>query len=253
MIAVSDMAEGIGSIILIVVVWAGFAAVPVVLAVRLGVRIWRRFSLRTRLQQWALQHGWTFRDLDLGLTSLQSGTPFAAVSGSLATEVLSGTYQGMPATSFRLTIEKSTVEVGGVQQPVVRDWHVVAVALPAPLPRIEVTPERPGAALGRLVGMEDMQLESESFNEAYRVTTADPRTAHAVLHPRLMERLLQPDARRSPWRIQGGWVATWRTGATDLQALDGRLGLLAAIVGSVPRHVWLDHGVDPNLRPVSAS
>ena len=36
---------------------------------------------------------------------------------------------------------------------------------------------------------------------------------------------------------------------TDLDRLASRLGLLTAVVRSIPRHVWLDHGFDPVPAP----
>ena len=93
------------------------------------------------------------------------------------------------------------------------------------------------------------QFESEAFNRAYRVAADDQRTGHAILPPRLMERLL-PDALGNAWRIDGTWILSWEPGTTDLDRLAPRLGLLSAVVRSVPRHVWQDHG-DPT-RPRSA-
>ena len=123
--------------------------------------------------------------------------------------------------------------------------HVVALALPTYLPTVEVTPEGFGARLAKLVGAQDLQLESEAFNQAYRVAASDDRMGHAIVHPRLMERLLRPDALGHAWRIDGTWILSWELGKIDLARLAPRLGLLSAVVRSVPRHVWLDHGYDP--------
>ena len=112
-------------------------------------------------------------------------------------------------------------------------------------PTVEVTPEGLGARLAKLVGAQDVQFESEAFNRAYRVAATDQRTGHAILHPRLMERLLRADALGSAWRIGGTWILSWEPGTTDLDRLASRLGLLSAVVRSIPRHVWQDHGYDP--------
>ena len=47
------------------------------------------------------------------------------------------------------------------------------------------------------------------------------------------------------WRIDGDWVLSWRSGATDLDTLAARLSILAAVVSSVPQFVWQDYGYGP--------
>ena len=46
---------------------------------------------------------------------------------------------------------------------------------------------------------------------------------HAILHPRLMERLLRGDALGNAWRIEGTWILSWELGTTDLDRLASRL------------------------------
>ena len=100
--------------------------------------------------------------------------------------------------------------------------------------------------LATLVGGQDIRVESDDVNRAYRVAATDERFGHAIVHPRLMERLLQPDALGIAWRIEGPWILSWEPGETDLDRVAPRLGLLAAVVRSIPPHVWQDHGVDPD-------
>ena len=107
----------------------------------------------------------------------------------------------------------------------------MGVALPTYLPTVELTPDGFGAKLAKLVGAQDIQFESEDFNRAFRVASSDPEVAHAIVHPRLMERMLRDDALGSAWRIEGTWILTWAAGSTDLDRLVSRLGLLARSCG----------------------
>lgn len=221
-------------------------AVMLVLVPVLGIgflvlTFWLQHKRKQALQLWAARNGWTYVDRDDSWTRLQRGQPFEQGHDRRASEVLQGRYESMPAVSF--AYRWST---GSGKEETTHTAHVVAVGLPAYLPTLEVTPEGLGARLVKMLGAQDMQFESEDFNRAYRVAAGDQRTAHAVLHPRLMERLLRADAVGSSWRIEGPWIASWTSGGTDLATLAPRLGLLTAVVRSVPRHVWLDHGYDPS-------
>ncbi|ADG75858.1 hypothetical protein Cfla_2975 [Cellulomonas flavigena DSM 20109] len=200
-----------------------------------------------RLADWGRLNGWHYERYDSSLLRLQSGTPFDAGDAHSASEVLDRPWQGRHAVSFTYTWV-----VGSGKNRQTKHAHVVALHLPARLPRLEVTPEGLGAAVIKLVGGKDLQLELEEFNREYRVSSADERTAHAVLHPRLMERLLREDSRGLPWRLEGRWLLTWDRGRTDVDRIAARLMLLGAIADAVPRHVWQDHGHDPAAGTIGA-
>lgn len=217
-----------------------FVAIPVVAVLSLVVASWRDRRRQRALQRWALASGWGYVAADPTLVHLQRGHPFGIGRQRMATEVLHGTFDGLPALSFRYQWT-----TGSGKSRSTSFAHVVAVGLPAYLPRLEVTPEGVGARLAKLVGAQDIQFESEEFNRAFRVEAGDLAFAHAVLAPRLMERLIRPDAARRPWRIEGTWVASWQPGGTVVETLGDRLAILVAVVRAIPRHVWQDHGWDP--------
>ncbi|MCC2336216.1 hypothetical protein [Cellulomonas wangsupingiae] len=221
----------------------GVFAVGAVVVVVAGVAgRWLAERRRQQLVAWAQQTGWTYsrRDPGLGLATVHSRPPFAQGRSRTVEDVLTGTYEGMRAVSF--TYGWTT---GSGDERREHEVHVVGVALPAYLPVLEVTPEGVGARLAKAFGARDLQLESAAFNAAYRVDAPDARTAHAILHPRTLERLLRPDALGLSWRIEGTWLLSWEGGATDAARIAPRLGVLAGIVRGVPRHVWQDHGHDP--------
>jgi len=206
---------------------------------------WAGRKRRERLIAWAATNGWTYAASDVSLTNFSQWQPFGVGHSKRATEVLAGRYDRLSALSFAYRWT-----TGSGRESTTHTAHIVAVVLPAYLPRVELTPDGLGAKLAKLVGAQDLTFESADFNRAYRVSASDPRVAHAIVHPRLMERMLRDDARGSSWRIDGTWLLSWETGSTDLDRLATRLGVLSAVVRSVPRHVWLDHGFDPLTSPV---
>jgi len=201
--------------------------------------ILQRRRVRT-LAAWAALNGWEYRASAPQLTECWQGRPFGVGTSRRATEVLSGTWQGRPATSF---LYRYTEKSGDNRQT--HSFHVLTLTLPAFLPTLELTPEGLGTRLAKVIGGQDLQFESEDFNQAWRVTSRMPRFASDVVHPRLMERLLRPGSRTN-LRIEGTEILTWSAGTTDLDLIASRLGLLDAVVRSIPRFVWLEHGYDPS-------
>ena len=206
--------------------------------------LWAQRKRHEAFRQWAAVSGWTYEESDQSLVNLSRDQPFGVGSSRTAKEVLRGTFESRAAVSF--TYSWTT---GSGKNRSTHTAHVVALALPTYLPTVEVTPEGLGAKLVKMLGARDLQFESEAFNQAFRVAASDPRVGHAILHPRLMERLLRGDALGASWRIDGTWILSWESGRTDLDRLAARLGLLSAVVRGIPRHVWLDHGYDPAPAP----
>lgn len=193
-----------------------------------------------RKRAWADSVGWTVVGTDRSLVSRWPGTPFGIGSNRRVSELVVGSFDGRPAMSFAYRYT-----TGSGKNRSTSTFHVIALALPTYLPRLELTP---GNALQRLaarLGAQDIEFESQAFNDAWRVAAPDERFAHSVLHPRLMERLLRPDAARTSLRIEGTDLLSWSPGAPRYDAIGPRLRVLSDVVDAVPRFVWLDHGHDP--------
>ncbi len=217
----------------------GLLLAPVVLA--LGIWSQRR---RTRtIQAWATAAGWRYVGSDPSLVTRWRGTPFGVGHGHQVSDLVTGRFAGRPSMSFTYRYR-----TGSGKEESTYTFHVVATSLPAYLPNLQLTPEHLGARIARAFGRQDIQFESEDFNRAWRVQAGVERFAHDVLHPRLMERLLQPDARMN-LRIEATDILCWAPGSTSLSRVAARLGVLAAVVDAVPRFVWQDHGYDPGYGP----
>jgi len=198
------------------------------------------------LDEWVAARRWRRLPDDRSLVSRWHGTPFGTGDSRKATNLLTGTFQGREVLSFEYSYETSSTDADGKRTTTTHRFHVVTLPLPAFLPNLEVTPESVGSRLATAFGKHDLDVESDEFNRRFVVRATDPAVAHAILHPRLVERLLREG--RTSWRIEGTSVLTWAPGRTDLGALDRRIALVTAIADAVPRHVWLDHGHDPLAR-----
>lgn len=193
---------------------------------------------KERLAAFAAAIGWTYQHRAPQLVGRWRGQPFNVGSSRQASHLLAGTFRGRPAAAFQY--QYST---GSGKNRSTTTLTVTMLSLPAALPDLEITNEGVGAKIAKAFGGQDIQFESEEFNRRWRVQGAVAKTTHDVVHPRLMELLNAgpPD----PVRIEGTDIWTWHTGVLQTEPLHARLTRLAAIVDSVPRHVWQDHGADP--------
>lgn len=189
----------------------------------------RRAELR-----WAAERGWQVRG-DQALAERMLGV-FGLGGRCTVSHLVTGAYAGRPAATFEY------VEAGPSASVHV---HVVAVSLPVPLPGVRLSPQALTDDVAGALGGQDIAVESDDFNRAWRVRAGDATYAHAVVHPRVMERLLAGDAQGLSIWVTGTDVLAWVPGKADLADVDRRLAVLTALVDAIPRFVWLDHGYDP--------
>lgn len=111
--------------------------------------------------------------------------------GRLATvrgleNVMFGTWHGIDVKVFDYWYARSS-------NPALNDFErfsCVITPLPAEWPDLLIAPETLSArAIGSL-DMHEVNLESEAFNRAFTIRSADPRFANALLDPRMMQWLL---------------------------------------------------------------
>jgi len=228
---------------------------PVVLVLAVGLVLmgglltWSVISHRKHqkaLDAWLEPRRWHRLPADRSLVSRWRGTPFGTGDNRKVADVVAGSFQGYDLLSFVYSYETSSTDSDGSRSTTTHTFHLVTLQLPAFLPDLEVTPESVGSRLATAFGKVDLDVESDEFNKRFVVRATDLAVGHAILHPRLVERLLREG--RVAWRIEGTTLLTWASGRTNLQRLDARIALLAAIADAVPRHVWLDHGHDPLAR-----
>jgi hypothetical protein len=185
---------------------------------------WRRHTARgVRLRAFATAAGWRYRVKDVAVSPVwYRGTPFRTGKDRKATHVLSGRHRDRDVTGFEYSYRSGNST---------RRFTVVTLPLPMRGPTLELTRDRP-----RLVG-QDLQLESDEFNAAFRVTADDDRFAYDVLHPRMMDFLLAND-RGLPVRFERAELLTWCGGPMAEDRLLGMADHLCDILDRVPAHAW---------------
>jgi hypothetical protein len=84
----------------------------------------------------------------------------------------------------------------------------------------------------------DVPVESGDFNRRFRVESFDKAFAHALLQPRLIERLLQSDTRDLEVDIAGDQVTVRSTGLVKgYEHVERQLNLAVAVADLIPRFV----------------
>jgi Protein of unknown function (DUF3137) len=199
----------------------------------------------------ATLRGWTFSPELPELASRWDGHPFGQGDNRRARDVLSGRWHDTEFVAFTYSYETSSTDSKGVRHTTTSRFGVVARSLPAWLPTLEIRPEN---ILHRAVGAiglgSDIELESEDFNRAFRVSSSDPKYASDMLPPRAMEELLA--APHLPWRIEGASILTWQDATLDPDVVESRLAALDAVISGIPTFVWKDHGYDPPTESLPA-
>lgn len=184
--------------------------------------------------QWAHQHGWEFRPTDPSLLRQLRLLPVGDSGTPRTEDVLLGSWNGVPAVSFRY--EWETLGRG----PVVHREHVTALALPAALPWLTLAPAGRDSPADWFVVAQTVELESARFNERWTVHGPHGRAPHDFLHPRMMARLLEPDAAETTILVDGANLVAMRHGFLAVDQIEPMLALLADLAALVPDFVWQD-------------
>jgi hypothetical protein len=217
---------------------------------------WRAEQERiAALQAWAAERGWTFTPRDDSWHRTFHGSPFDSGHRRQSTKVLTGPHDGRQAAVFDYvfhTTETSTDAQGRTRtREVAHRFNVVALSLGAATPGLAVSPEGPfGRLLGRMFNR-DIELESEDFNRAFTVTSEDRRFAFDVLHPRMMELLLQH--RDTAWRIDQGWLLTVEDGTYELPDVAARLAFADAVLDALPDFLRRQYDIPAGSGPDGTS
>jgi hypothetical protein len=221
-----------------------FVAGVVVLGALAGYSFWQDAQRRGKLAAYAASNGWAYAAENDALTQRWQGTPFGEGSRRRARNVLTGTSRGRAFVGFDYQYD---TESGNKGQRTTHHVFVAAVALPAWLPGLQVTPDnfltRAAAAIGVGSGIE---LESEDFNRHFRVTANNAKFASDVLTPRTMTAMLA-EAAGLAWRIEGSDIVSWGSGRLEPVTLLARLVTLCGVVDGIPEFVWHDNGYDPQV------
>ncbi|HUR13627.1 MAG TPA: hypothetical protein VM097_03950 [Mycobacteriales bacterium] len=200
---------------------------------------WAQAKKRRELfRGFALSQGWRWTAQEDSWCTRFSGTPFGTGDGWEAKNVLEGTFRQRPMVAFDYSYDTHSTDTKGNSTTTTHRYAVCALSLPSPLPEFELVPEGLLGRVGTLLGMQDIELESEDFNRRFRVRCGDPKLAYDLLPARTMEALLARPAQHV--RLFGADALCWEDGTHSPSELLARLDTLSALLDGVPAYVWSD-------------
>jgi hypothetical protein len=90
----------------------------------------------------------------------------------------------------------------------VHEFSCVMAPLPFFAPHLRIEPEGMLSAIGRMVGIRDIEVESPEFNRLYRVRCDDERFAITLLDPEMIAWMLESSSGRGAVHFEygGGWM-----------------------------------------------
>jgi uncharacterized protein DUF3137 len=186
----------------------------------------------------AAQRGWRYSERDKSLRDRFLGSPFGRGHGRDVRHVLHGEHRGRRILTFQYSYQE-TQGSGDNQQTTTYYFTVASVSLPSPKPTLEIGREGFGRKLLGLVGVRDLQLESEEFNDKFRIKAENERFAYDILHPRMMEWMLADQrALNYGFRFERGDLVVSDSGKIDLARVQYMLDYLCDILERVPSFVW---------------
>lgn len=199
-------------------------------------------------------NGWSFSPQDpFGLPERWPGAPFESGYDRRAQNVITGEHNGHPLVAFDYSYKEDSRDSEGRTTTRTYCYAVYALGMPCALPEVHVAPEGVFSRLGKALGIQDIELESEEFNRRFRVRSPNPKLATDVLSPRTMEALLAGG--KINFRFAGSDCLAYDSGSLDAVELLRHVHLMSCVVDGVPQFVWRDYGLydRPATQPGTAS
>jgi hypothetical protein len=190
---------------------------------------------REEMAAYALSRGWRYEAHQPLLVDRFQGPPFGIGDDREAGNAVYGQHEGRDFVSFDYAYETTTGS-GDDRRTTTHTFSVLALSMGVSLPTLTVDPEN---FLERFVGRitnSDIDLELEDFNRAFTVSCPDRKFASDVLHPQMMEFLLQH--RDVGWRFERDSMLVVASGRRTIPQIDATLALMDQIAALVPEFVW---------------
>jgi len=189
---------------------------------------------------WSAQNGWTYTEKDSKYEYMPWGFPFDQGHGRQATDVLTSTQGNYPALCFTYRYQTtSTTSNGSGGTTTTEESHYFAIFslhLPKSFPTLRVGKEGVFSKLARMVGMHDVEFESEDFNRKFKVKADDRKFASDAINPQMMQYLLSEDA--PGFNIVGSDLVLWQRGRLKLADVQPRMAYLQAVLTKLPNFLW---------------
>jgi hypothetical protein len=219
-----------GSAFVVLVVLVVFAGIALVV-----YSVVQAAKRREAMAAYALSRGWRYEASQPLLVDRFDGPPFGIGHGRSAGNAVYGQHDGREFVSFDYQY-KTTSGSGKDRRTTTHSFSVVALSMGVSLPSLRVDPEN---FLERVVGRvtnSDIELELEDFNRAFTVSCPDRKFASDVLHPQMMEFLLQH--RDVGWRFERDSMLMVSGTKRSVAEIDATLALMDQISDKIPDFVW---------------
>ena len=231
------------------VLWGVLAIVAAVLFIR--NRQGSDNTVDYLLMDWARARGRTFSSDYEGITLPARGYPFDLPGNLRVLRVSRGVVRGRDTTVLYMA---RGAQVSSIYGGVTEVYTVVAVNVGTRCPIARIEPKKLGDN-ARYALDETFELESADFNERWRLTAEDWRSAHAIFTPKVIDRLNAADT--------GDFAVSW-DGSNIIAAepfldghpesLDNKVDLLLDLADAVPAYqVERDERTDAIAEPVVAA
>ncbi|MFV0532668.1 MAG: hypothetical protein ACK5MR_03320 [Cumulibacter sp.] len=190
---------------------------------------WIEHQRKKRIHAFAAARSLTYVARDNRWARVDTGRPYGEGHSHKIKHVMTGAHRGRP-----ITIYEHQWTTGSGKESQTHVMHKTLVGLPKSFPRLELSQEGMFGRLARRMGMKDIELESDDFNQKYRVA-GERRFAYDVLHPRMMQWMLSAGA--PGFTINGPYIVLADSGKLDLSAVDAEIQYLDSIIEQLPRYV----------------
>jgi hypothetical protein len=190
---------------------------------------------REEMAAYAASRGWRYEAEQRQLVDRFDGPPFGIGDSRQAGNAVYGQHDGRDFVSFDYQYE-TTSGSGKDRRTTTHSFSIVALSMGVSLPSLRVDPEN---FLERMVGRvtnSDIELELEDFNRAFTVSCPDRKFASDVLHPQMMEFLLQH--RDVGWRFERDSMLMVSGSKRSVGEIDATLAVMDQISDRVPDFVW---------------
>lgn len=215
-----------------------YVVVALGILVVFAVALYLRHLERKRFEEYARARGWAYARSEPSLPrAFPQVEPFGRGSSRRCTNVFRYDVEGRTGYSFDYAYTQSS-GAGDNRSTTTYRFHVVSTELPQPLPRLTVRPENPLDGVTKFFGSQDVQFESEEFNRAWLVRSDHLPAAHDVIHPRMMDWLMQPANRGARFVLEGTVLFTFTRGRQRLENIDSMIASVAAFREGIPAFVW---------------
>ena len=207
-----------------------------VAVIGLGLYAWRKeVARRDKLRVWALRRGWKLvpgkrKDLHHAYSGIKLFDRGHSRSGD---RILKGKLGDHPVTMLDYTFV-----TGSGKNRTTHHHGVVVLQTDFPTIPLLIRRENPFDKIGQFVGLDDIDFESAEFSRKFYVKSADRKWAYDVIHPRMMEFLLQAPS----FTIEFGFteIAVYKDGWCDPEAYEQALDLARGLYERIPDFVVRD-------------